>query len=191
MDPVEKATETQLKNIQMKTGKTLKDLTQLVSESGLKKHGEIRKFLIGELDLGYGDANLIAYYALHPEEQTNKQDSQPSLEDLLSEIYSGPKAAFRSLHDHLMSVIDGFGPFEIAPKKGYLSLRRKKQFIMIGPATNTRFELGLNVKGLEPDDRLKEQPKGSMCNYKIVVNEISEVNTQLINWLKTAYENAG
>ena len=191
MDSVEKATETQLKNIQLKTGKTLKELTQLVAESGLKKHGEIRKFLIGELDLGYGDANLIAYYALHPEEQTKNTNSQLSLEDLLSEIYSGPKAAFRSLHDHLMSIIDGFGPFEIAPKKGYLSLRRKKQFIMIGPATNTRFELGLNVKDLEPDDRLKEQPKGSMCNYKIVVNEISEVNTQLIDWLRTAYENAG
>lgn len=191
MDSVEKATETQLKNIQLKTGKTLKELTNLVAESGLKKHGEIRKFLISELNLGYGDANLIAYYALHPEEQADKQDSQPVMEDLVAEIYSGPKAAFRSLHDHIMSVINDFGPFEIAPKKGYLSLRRKKQFIMIGPASNTRFELGLNVQNLEPDDRLKEQPKGSMCNYKIVVNALSEVDAQLISWLKTAYEDAG
>jgi len=191
MDSVEKATETQLKNIQLKTGKTLKELTNLVAESGLKKHGEIRKFLISELNLGYGDANLIAYYALRPEEKADKQDSQPGLEDLVAEIYSGPKAVFRSLHDHIMSVINGFGPFEIAPKKGYLSLRRKKQFIMIGPASNTRFELGLNVKNLEIDDRLKEQPTGSMCNYKIVVNALSEVDAQLISWLKTAYENAG
>ncbi len=191
MDSVEKATETQLKNIQLKTGKSMEELTQFVSESGLKKHGEIRKYLIDALNLGYGDANLVAYYALHSEEQIKTQDSLPTLEDLVTEIYSGPKAAFRSLHDYLMSVIHGFGPFEIAPKKGYLSLRRKKQFLMIGPATNTRFELGLNVKHLDPDIRLKVQPSGSMCNYKVVVNSISEVDSQLIEWLKMAYESAG
>jgi hypothetical protein len=35
---------------------------------------------------------------------------------------------------------------------------------MIGPATNTRVEVGLNVKGLEANPRLLEQPAGSMCN---------------------------
>jgi hypothetical protein len=30
-----------------------------------------------------------------------------------------------------------------------------------------------------------------MCNYKIVVIALSEVDTQLISWLKTAYEEAG
>ena len=47
-----------------------------------------------------------------------------------------------------------FGSFEIAPKKTYLSLRRIKQFAMIGPATNTQVEVGLNVKGLKAAGRL-------------------------------------
>jgi len=65
-----------------------------------------------------------------------------SLADVAAEIYAGPKAALRPIHDALMAGLKPFGEFEIAPKKGYVSLRRKKQFAMIGPGTNTPVEEG-------------------------------------------------
>jgi hypothetical protein len=37
---------------------------------------------------------------------------------VLDEIYAGPKAALRPIHEALMRAIDGFGEFEVAPKKG-------------------------------------------------------------------------
>jgi hypothetical protein len=90
-----------------------------------------------------------------------------------------------------MAEIASFGAFEIAPKKGYLSLRRKKQFAMIGPATNTRVDVGLNMKGLDATARLIALPSGSMCNYNVKVIDAAEVDAELIAWVKRAYDNAG
>jgi hypothetical protein len=90
-----------------------------------------------------------------------------------------------------MESIDKFGEFEIAPKKGYVSLRRKRQFAMIGPATNSRVEVGINNKTLVANDRLIEMPAGSMCNFKVKLTDASEVDSELIDWIKQAYDSAG
>jgi hypothetical protein len=90
-----------------------------------------------------------------------------------------------------MNAIQGFGEFETLPKKGYVSLRRKKQFATIGPATKTRVEVGLNVKDLEPHPRLAAQPAGSMCNYKVNVTAAVEVDSDLIAWVRRAFDSAG
>ncbi|WKZ38461.1 MAG: DUF5655 domain-containing protein [Anaerolineales bacterium] len=110
---------------------------------------------------------------------------------VLDEIYSGAKAGFRPIHEKLMEEIGKFGEFEIAPKKGYVSLRRKKQFAMIGPKTNTRFEVGINAKELKKNARLLEQPKGSMCNYIVNLTDAKEVDAELVAWIRSAYEGAG
>jgi hypothetical protein len=91
----------------------------------------------------------------------------------------------------VMSAIDAFGAFEIAPKKTYLSLRRKKQFAMVGPATKTQIEIGLNAKDLEGGDRLKVQKPGGMCQYRVRLSSPDEVDDELVGWIRAAYEAAG
>jgi hypothetical protein len=90
----------------------------------------------------------------------------------------------------LMQHIERFGEFEIAPKKGYVSLRRRKQFAMIGPKTNARFEVGISARHLRKNSRLTEQPRGSMCNYIVSLTDVKEVDSELIGWIKSAYEGA-
>ena len=182
------ALQTQLKNIQAKTGKSLDELAAIIKSSGLSKHGEIRDMLKRDLGLGHGDANTLAHM-LKGDGAAQAADSSPN--DVLAEIYSGPKAALRPIHDRLMAEINGFGEFEVAPKKGYVSLRRKKQFAMIGPATNSRVEVGINMKGVEPTERLAALPPGGMCNYKVKLAEPAQVDSELIAWIRQAYEGAG
>ncbi|MBI1332306.1 MAG: DUF4287 domain-containing protein [Armatimonadetes bacterium] len=178
------AIQKQLDNIQKKTGKSLAELFDALSKTGLEKHGQLRDFAKTEFGLGHGDANALALHFL-------KKDETPAAGDVLDDIYTGAKAALRPIHEKLMATIDGFGEFEVHPKKGYVALRRKKQFAMIGPATNTRVEVGLNMKGVPGTERLVEQPAGGMCQYKVKVSDAGEVDDELFGWIKTAFESAG
>lgn len=188
---LQKAYETQLNNIQKKTGKTLEELTALIKNSGLTRHGEIREMLKRDLGLGHGDANTLTHYALQPDGERAAQAQGKSTETVLDEIYTGAKADLRPIHERLMESINTFGEFETAPKKGYISLRRKKQFVTIGPATKTRVDVGINHKTLEPNPRLIAQPAGSMCNFIVRVTEPDEVDGELIGWIRQAFENTG
>lgn len=191
MSSLDQAVETQLKNIQAKTGKTLEELAILVKESGLSKHGEIRDMFKRELGLGHGDANGLTHAILQSDGARVAQAKGLEGDTLLDELYPAAKAALRPIHEKLMAAISQFGEFETSPKKGYVSLRRKKQFAMLGPATNTRFELGLNAKGFDANPRLLEQPAGGMCNYKVKITDVGEVDDELIAWVMYAYESAG
>ena len=188
MSSLDKAMQTQLDNIQKKTGKSLDELAAIVKKSGLTKHGEIREYLKRELGLGHGDANTLVHVVLQSDGQRAAEGKGTNR--VLDEIYTGAKAHMRPIHEKLMNEINKFGEFEIAPKKGYVSLRRKKQFVMIGPKTNTRFEVGINAKDLKKNSRLQEQPKGNMCNYIVNVTDAKEVDSELISWIKSAYEGA-
>jgi len=188
MSSLDQAFQTQLENIQKKTGKSFDELAEIVHKSGLTKHGEIREYLKRELGLGHGDANALVHAVLKSDGQRAAEGK--SQDAVLDEIYSGAKSGFRPIHEKLIREIDKFGEYEIVPKKGYVSLRRKKQFAMIGPKTSTRFEVGLNAKDLKKNARLLEQPKGGMCNYIVNLTDAKEVDPELIGWLKSAYEGA-
>jgi hypothetical protein len=187
---MDKALATQLANIEKRTGKTLDELKGLVHSCGLQKHGEIREYLKRELGMGHGDANTLVHVALQSDGASAAAAAGRTADGVLGEIYSGPKAALRPIHDHVMQEIERFGPFEVAPKKGYVSLRRAKQFAMVGPATATKVEIGLNLKAAAPA-RFTVVPPGGMCQLKVRLEDPKEVDGELVEWLRKAYDAAG
>ena len=190
MADVNKAVATQISNIEKKTGKTLAQLRAAIAGCGKAKHGEIRAWLMETYGLGHGDANTLTHVAKASDGESAAKAAGASTEDVLREIYSGKKEHLRPIHDRLMKAIAGFGEFEIAPKKGYVSLRRKKQFAMLGPKTNDRFELGLNIKGEAKDPRAKALPPGGMCQYVVPLTSADEVDAKLVALVKTAFDGA-
>ena len=193
-DPIA-ATITQLKNIQARTGKTIAELHQAVATSGAAKHGEKRSWLMEQFKLGYGDANAVVNFIDKP--LPDLGGGAPALvasaatDDPLAAIYTGVKAALRPLHDAVVTAVKSFGAFEEAPKKNYISLRRKKQYAMIGPATKDNIEIGLNAKDLPPHARLKVQPPGSMCQVTTRISSAADIDATLTGWLRQSYDAAG
>jgi hypothetical protein len=192
-DP-EAARLNQLRNIQAKTGKTIVELHEVLTHSGLGKVGQHRTLLMERFKLGYGDANTVALFygkPMPPLDGKSFTKLDERLVDPLDSIYTGAKADLRPLHAEVFAMIGKIGPFEEAPKKSYISLRRKKQFAMVGPATKDLIEVGLNAKDLAPTSRLKLMPPGGMCQYSVRIGSSGDLDQELKAWIKSAYDLAG
>jgi predicted transport protein len=183
---MDKGTQTMIENLHKNTGKTLEQWTEIVNSQKLAKHGEIINFLKDTHGLTHGFANLIAHKA-----KGSDAGSAENLDDLITKQYQG-KEHFKPIYDKLISEIQTYGrDIEIAPKNTYVSLRRKKQFAILNPATKTRFEIGINLKGQEPKGKLEAEKPNSMCSHKIKIADIKDIDKEVFEWIKTAYENAG
>lgn len=180
MSTVDKQLETMLANLPEKTGKPLDEWLGLVGKEGLEKHGQIVKFLKGEHGVTHGFANLIAAKAL--------ESDAPS--DPVAEQYSGAKADLKPIHDAVVAFAKSLGDdVEIAPKKTSVSLRRKKQFALITPATKTRVDLGLALKGDEPGGRLETY--NAMCSHRVRLEDVAGFDDEVRGWMAEAYARAG
>lgn len=191
MDRDTQARMTQIEHIQVRTGKTVDELEKEIRDKPDLSHTALRDWFQTTYNLGYGDANTIAYILRNPDIDRNTGLSTASIDTVLDSIYSGKNAGLLDLHHAVMAMLTGLGEFEIAPKKTYLSLRRKKQFAMLGPGTKNRLELGLNMKDVATSERLEALPPGKMCQYRVFITDISQVDEQLRNWASKAYEYAG
>lgn len=182
---MDKAAQTMIDNLHKNTGKTLEQWIAIVNKENFEKHVEIIKFLKGKHEFTHGFANLVAHKA-----KSTDAGSVENKDDLIVSQYQG-KEHLKPIYEKLIKEILTFGnDIEIAPKKNYVSLRRKKQFAILNPATKTRFEIGINLKVQEPTTKLETEKPNSMCSHKIKIADISEINTEILNWIKMAYENA-
>jgi hypothetical protein len=120
MADLDKALQTQIANLQSRSGRSLEELFGLLRASRLEKHGQLRDYLKTELGMGAGDANTVVHLYLNPDAMAPKGHDAATA--ALDAIYDGPKAGLRSLHDAVMAGIGSVGEFEIAPKQGYVSL---------------------------------------------------------------------
>ena len=185
MDP-EKALATQLANIEKRSGKTQAELAAIIKASGLSKHGELVAMLKADLGLGHGDANTLVHVVKRAAGPAPAAGADP-----LDAIYAGAKAPLRAIHERLMRDIEAFGPFDVAPKKAYVSLRRKKQFAILGPGTQTLLEIGLNAKRDALGAGFTKLPPGGMCQFKRRIASVDEIDPALLAAIRTAYDEAG
>ena len=182
--------QTMIDNLKEKTGKNLDQWLKLIGKQSFEKHGEIMKFLKGEHGVTHGFANLVAQIALKGKEAILPATEENT--DLVDSQYSGGKEDLRPIYESIIAAVKKLGDdVEIAPKKAYVSLRRNKQFAIVQPSTKTRVDVGINLKGVDPDGRLEKSGSfNAMVSHRVRITEKKEVNAELKKWLKQAYEQA-
>lgn len=174
--------QTMIDNMPDKTGKSLDEWKVILKAKNFAKHSEGVNFLKNEHGVTHGFANTIVTLA---KEENNTE------ENLVVTQYKG-KEQLLPIYEAIIKLVAEFGDdITITPKKGSVSLIRKRQFALIKPATKTRIDLGLKIKDKPTTDRLENSgPFGTMCTHRVRLTEATQVDLELKNWLKEAYEKA-
>lgn len=177
---MDSALQTMINNMPDKTGKKLEEWLQILAKEKFEKHSEAVKFLKTEHDITHGFANTIV---------TLSKADKTSSEELVISQYQG-KESLKPIYEMLISIVENFGDdIVFTPKKGSVSIIRKRQFALIKPATKTRIDLGLKLKDIEVQNRLEDSgPFGTMCTHRIQLKSIDDIDDEVINWLSLAYE---
>ncbi len=126
---VDAALQSQIRNIEATYGKPLGHWLAVIDASGLTKHNEVVAMLKADHGLAHGAAHRLSLVARQRDHADTAAAPDPA-----DALYAGAKAGLRPLHDALLSQVRALGAFDIA---GYLSLRRRKQFVMVQPSTTS------------------------------------------------------
>lgn len=179
---MDKALQTMIDNMPEKTGKSLIEWKVILQEMAFSKHGEGVKYLKSEHGVSHGFANTIVSLS---------KDEKNSSEDLVDNQYKG-KEGLRPIYDSLLKEINKLGKdITVTPKKGSVSIIRKKQFTLIKPATKTRIDLGIKIKDKPTTERLENSgPFGTMCTHRVKLTDATEIDAELMAWIAEAYEKA-
>ena len=181
----EEAAATQLRNIEESTGRSVAQWSAIVSDAGVTKHAEIVAYLKTTHGMTHGNANLLARKVREATEGSPAGDA-----DLLDAQYAGAKQALRPIYDAVVAAARDLGSdVDVAVQKTGVSLRRRKQFGLVTAPSAQRVELGLNLAGTEPTDRL--QSSSGMCTHRVNLTSPSDVDKDVVAWLRAAYDKAG
>ena len=173
------ALQTMIQNMPEKTGKSLEEWKKVLGEKNFEKFSEGVNYLKNEHGVSHGFANTIVSLS---------QDTGASADDLVAQQYKG-KEDLLPIYNKLIALVKTFGPeVVITPKKTTVSIIRKKQFALIKPATKTRIDLGLKLKGIDTTDRLLDSgPFGTMCTHRVQLTSDEQVDDELRAWLEEAF----
>jgi len=177
---MDKALKTMIDNMPEKTGKSLGEWIKILKGKSFSKHSEALNFLKTEYQVTHGFANTIVILS---------KEEDISDDDLVTRQYQGKEVLF-PIYEHLISHLKTLGKdVTIVPKKGSVSIIRKRQFLLIKPATKSRIDLGFKLKDQSTTERLQDSgPFGTMCTHRVMISSLDEFDDELKQWIQEAYD---
>lgn len=184
MSTQDDAVTTMRRNLAERTGKSFAAWVTIARSLGTDRHSDIVAYLKLEGPMGHGYANAVALAA--------RSKDVIADEDPIEMLFVGDKLPLKATYAAIAKAVLSFGSdVELVPKKGYVSVRRAKQFALIQPSTAKRIDIGINLKGVAPAGKLEASGTwNGMVSHRVKIITISEFNKDVTAWLKAAYDAA-
>lgn len=176
-----------LDTIKTKTGKGPEEFKALARRAGLATYHDLFVWLKSEHGLGHGHANAMAHVILGTHEVSSTQEEQ------IARHFTARKAQWRAAFDGLVEKITKFGSdVSLAPTSSYISILRGSGKIAIVQVTSDRMDIGIKLKGAAATGRFAESGKwNAMVTHRVHANDPKEIDAELLEWLRRAYDQAG
>ena len=112
-------------------------------------------------------------------------------EQLVNAMFSGKKSALRPLYEMLLREVLKLGSdVKVCPCKTIVPCYREHVFAQLKPATNSRLELGLALRGEAFSARLQDtggSQKNDRITHRIALHHQDDVDLDVLNGLRRAY----
>ena len=178
-----------LDNIKAKTGKTPDDFRELATAKGLLapgfKAGPLVAWLKEDFSLGHGHA--MAIYTVLSDLKSPESKGEGGIE----KHFSGSKSAWKPAFDELLNKLKDLGEIQTEPTNTYISLLKGKKKFGIVQIGAKQMDIGIKLKGTEPTTRFEASGNwNAMVTHRVKIAKAEEVDTEILDWLKEAYEKA-
>jgi hypothetical protein len=182
-------------NMPEQTGRSLDEWIALVEKSGPGGEKERMAWLKAQHRLGASTAGLIAECAQgFGRENTHAAAYLEAAPQYVENMYEGAKAGLRPIHDALIDLVVSEGKdVKICPCRTIVPFYRNHVFAQIKPATRTRVDFGLALKGVTKKipKRLIDTgglKKGDRITHRFPLESTAEIDDQVREWVKVAYD---
>lgn len=184
-DPSDEATATIIRSLEKRTGRTIDQWVKLVHGMGERAPSRIVANLKSAHGLPEEQAVVVADRAF----DTISDGGVVGL-DLVAAQYRGETAGLKPIYDFVSHTLAGLGAdVNLVPAEGYVSVERTRRFATIQPGSATRLDVAIGLPDVEATERLVllTPPRGGLTHL-VGLEALSDVNKELVNWLREAYK---
>jgi hypothetical protein len=178
-----------------KTGRSLDEWLLHIRKCGPKDESASRDWLRTRFKLGTNTAWWLVEKAFGNAAKLAEDTPAGYLKlapAFVEQMYEGPKAHLRPLHDRLVDLARSLGgDVRICPCQTMVPLYRQHVFAQIRPATNKRIDLGLALAEEPFTSRLLDtggRAKKDRITHRVALTSQGDIDLQVKRWLKQAYE---
>ena len=179
-----------LDTIKAKTGLGPAEFVELARAKGFlvdgQKAGPVQAWL--KEDYGLGPGHSMALVSIFRDQVAPRASN----EERIDNQFAGARSVWQLAYDELMATVMKFGTdVSVAATDTYISILRGKNKFAIVATTATRMDVGLKLKATPPTDRLGASGTwNSMVTHRVQLFDGAEIDDQLKDWLREAYDRA-